>query len=408
MGENELFFMNLISIAILDQTPIQNSVDIDWNEIYILAVRHQLVSLIYSAIVKLNKLGIGPKKEIMTKWKNAAAKSLIDEELSIKKLEKVLEDLATTKTPIVLLKGLIIRNYYPMPQMRTMGDADIFIDNKHMETVRNLLLKFGYKNVASDFKHSMFTSEGLLDIEVHTSLVKQQYKHKTLKWEDTIWNGICPIKKYNSQLYCLSLEDHLIYLCLHMANHLMSAGFGLRQLCDLVLYVKANDASINWVSFNKKIDMIGIVKFVNVLFTICNKLFNADMKVLCNGINSEKQVRYMIDNIIKGGIFGKEIVRNVSNAHYLDTLSEKPEASMPNKFVRSMHLLFPPFRVMKYKYKYVRRVPLLLPISWVHRVINYMFRKDKVVSVGNDVKSLFSFHDQLEERYKLLKWLELI
>ena len=33
-------------------------------------------------------------------------------------------------------------------------------------------------------------------------------------------------------------EDLLVYLCIHMAKHFINSGFGIRQVCDVLLLVE--------------------------------------------------------------------------------------------------------------------------------------------------------------------------
>ena len=44
----------------------------------------------------------------------------------------------------------------------------------------------------------------------------------------------------------LNGHDHLLYLLLHAFKHFIHSGFGIRQVCDIVLWAETYGGSVDW------------------------------------------------------------------------------------------------------------------------------------------------------------------
>ena len=42
--------------------------------------------------------------------------------------------------PVIVLKGLVVREYYPQPEQRSMSDADIFVKAKDLNKSKKILI----------------------------------------------------------------------------------------------------------------------------------------------------------------------------------------------------------------------------------------------------------------------------
>ena len=117
--------------------------NVEWNEVINEAKQHEISSLIYSAIDRSSFKYID--NNILTEWKKEIFKDSIIQIKHINNISKLVNNFNKQGIEIILLKGLVLRNFYPRPEYRTMCDADILVKPKDYLAVKNYLIKSGYE-----------------------------------------------------------------------------------------------------------------------------------------------------------------------------------------------------------------------------------------------------------------------
>lgn len=86
-----------------------------------------------------------------------------------------------------MLKGLVIRDLYPMLELRIMCDADILVHKEDLDRVRMLLISIWYMETESSDVHLNFFRKST-HIEVHRVITKEYYFHEIPILEEEIWH----------------------------------------------------------------------------------------------------------------------------------------------------------------------------------------------------------------------------
>jgi len=381
--------------------------NVNWKKVYEEAKAHQVQSLLYPLLKKMpysHKMD----EKLFSEWRRDAILTGIIQTQHINQIKKVLEALSKENIEVILLKGLVVRKLYPHPELRRMCDADLLARKQDVEHIKNVLFKMGYEEHNITPAHIHFKHANHLSIELHWTLSDERYISDISGFEKNIWQNAVCCNLYDTPCMMLSPTDMAIHLCLHMATHAVSSGFGLRQLCDLVLYVEANRNLIDWDAFIKGIKACGIERFTKAVFLSCRRLFDMEnpKEISCEDISSGKNLDLFIDDIFSGGVYGrKSLARALGNevVQGHDSVTGSSLARLSKGFLA---ILFPPAGKLTEKYTYARKVPALIPIAWVHHLICGIFSKD------------YKFIDKLlffiltmpvsRRRAKLLHWLELL
>ena len=222
-----------------------------WNEIMCEANAHEISALIYSSIYVIKSLE-GLSREELNQWKKSTFFTGVGQISHYNQVGKLLEKFNEENIDVIVLKGLVVRDLYPKPEFRTMGDSDVLVHEEDLERVTELLQELGYKLEECEDEHGahlVFSHEKYRHVEVHWTLVNDDYFLGTKEFEKDIWKNSMKIKIGKAEVLSLGWEDLALHLCLHMAVHIVCGGFGLRQLCDLVLLVEQKGDEINWESF---------------------------------------------------------------------------------------------------------------------------------------------------------------
>lgn len=375
-----------------------------WNEILSEANAHEISALIYSSIYGVKELE-GLSKDELNKWKKSTFFTVIGHIAHYNQVGKMLEKFNGKNIDVIVLKGLVVRELYPKPEFRTMGDSDILVHEEDLERVTLLLEELGYKLEECEDEHGahlVFSHEQYRPVEVHWTLINDDYFIGTKEFEKEIWKNSMKIKIGNAEVLSLGLEDLALHLCLHMAVHIVCGGFGLRQLCDLVLLVEQKGQKIDWENFMIKAIECRSEKFILAIFKCCEELFNIQIpKAILNSRMVENElVEDLIQNIFNSGVFGRKDVIGTLGADFAYSKDEK--RSISEKY---LDLVFPKVENMSEKYNYAKDNKILTPVAWAHHLGAGVLNKD--YSLKNKIRFLTKSVTVSKKKRKLLDELNL-
>ena len=170
----------------------------------------------------------------------------------------------------VVLKGLVVRNFYPNAEFRTMGDADIVVKKEKLDKAINLLRDLGYEEYERTNVDICFI-KGSSRIELHWNLINQGRINGGENFENNIWNELITVKVGDEDALSLNYEDLAVHLFVHLIKHLADKGCGIRHFCDLVVLLESKEDEINWDSFWEKINEYKLEKSTKIVFYICTE-----------------------------------------------------------------------------------------------------------------------------------------
>ena len=367
-------FINLIRYSVCGEKldNISKS-EIGYQALYSLAKSHDLTHIVSHA---LEKNGLLPDDEELAKsfkkQKMLALYRIIQFDDEIAKMKNVFSELGVK---FILLKGSVLRSYYPERWMRTSCDVDILVDKPDFFKVSKYLVnQLGYKKALYESHDvSMFSPEGA-HLELHYALLEDNVIPSTKKIFKSVWDYASCYLGYE---YVLSAELFYLYHIAHMAKHIRNGGCGVRPFIDL------------WVLKN----------VMNVNADKCRDLLeNCELSKLAD--NVERLTAYWFDGaegddltqkfaafIIRGGVFGNEHNRAAITAA---TKTKRPLWSY----------IWKPYDELIYVFPSLEGRKLLLPFYEVARWFKLVFngavkksiaRKKIVGSIDED--SLRSIED---------------
>ena len=100
--------------------------DVDWELMYRLSRKHNVVTLGYAAANNYK----GPDQipaELRKRWKHDSDQSTMQCLYQQAAQDELAENLRKEKIQAIFLKGAILRDLYPSPDLRSMADIDILI-----------------------------------------------------------------------------------------------------------------------------------------------------------------------------------------------------------------------------------------------------------------------------------------
>lgn len=285
---------------------------VDWDYIFRLSSRHSVTAWVYDGIEMLPP-ELKPSGRFMLKWFSVVMRI----EAMNRKINSGIADIARlyAKNNIdwALFKGQSLATLYPNPLHRQPGDIDGYIGRKNYNKANCLLETIGGRRPfkeSSDDKHVHFEWNGLI-VENHIDMVRFSTKSYSEAWDRFLY------KHFNNSYGILDFENlpvnvpsayfNSIYLIVHIIQHLIADGIGLRQICDFMTVIKNSPLDFDNEQWTSDIKSLGLERVYGVMACIGNKYFGLE-KSKFPFYSEEYAVLadYLIEDILEGGNFGKE------------------------------------------------------------------------------------------------------
>ncbi len=403
--------MNLIQEQIIDllNASIHNTVpkldygkNVEWDNLINEANAHSITGLLYPALKNIKDNNIS--KEVIDKLKRYTFNEAIGQSNHIKRTAEILSLFNENNIPVIVLKGLVVREYYPKPDLRTMCDSDVIIHKNDLERVRKLLLERGFVE-EEDAGHHIAFMKGGLNLEVHWTLANESFRKGQECFQEKIWDDAMKIKVGGVDTLSLSLEDLALHLCAHMASHMAISGFGVRQLADLVLLVEHKGNEIDWDEFKDKAKKSGLTQFSTGMFKVCNYLFDMEIPKqlnIKNSRNDEEIIKLVVNDIFTGGVYGQRDLSFSFRAQVGYDIDDDSTFSMLKRYIQ---VILPPISKLSDRYAYAKKYKILLPAAWIHHI--YVGITTKKYDSESKKKFLTSTISNAKSRNKVVRWLEL-
>ena len=372
-------FLKLIESHIRNQKP-NIELDVDLDEVFTLARKHNLLPLVYDAASLLEFEG----KESM---RSQALYNMISQTKRTFAFIKVYNYLVQNGVKPLVLKGLVVRSLYESPDLRTSSDEDIYIRKEDYDLCHDLLLRYGYKVDAAsankdpkDAQAMSYISPDLnLCIEVHVNPFGLSGVRKALnKYFRESFDRCITLEIEGCEIYSLCHTDHFLFIFLHLYKHLISYGVGIRQCMDSVLYAKKYYEQICWEQIIAIVRELGCEQLLYCLFDIGNNELGISLDV--SGIPFGKSLKVtnraaLLVDMIEGGVFGKSSSERVFSGPVVQVASLNRKKG--NVIFGFLKACFPSREYLKYSYPVLQKHPFLLPVVWVLRIIKYMRRTEE-------------------------------
>ena len=260
----------------------------------------------------------------------------------------------------LLVKGTVIRSLYPYPEMRLMSDADILIKEEQYAKIKPIMQGLGFEE-EYESDHELVWKKNGFSVELHKRLVpsynKDYYEYFGDGWK------LAKIKDEESGAYLMTDEDSFIYSFVHYAMHYRNGGIGVKHVTDFYVIMK-NTPSLDMAYIEKELEKLGLLEFWKNTKNLLDVWFN--------GAEATGLTDFMTTKIFDSGAYG---------THEAKVVSEAVRTSNTGKFMRLkrvVSLLVPPYHAMCQKYRFLRKIPVLLPFMWVFRWFHLLFTPSRI------------------------------
>ncbi len=369
----------------------------EWIEIADLARRNSVSGLIYNVTEHMDKIPEGALNMIK-KYTGIICRSNYRLLIIDIWLTKVLENAGIK---FCIMKGVAAAVDFPVPEYRKSGDVDILLaDPKDIDRAIVEIEKLGFKTDQTQLSlhHVAMSDSTGLEIEIHTMLA-EPFDNKKINGYLGELLPECGKNIVTKEIMGVNLpvlEDgyHAYELLLHMLQHFLRSGFGVKLLCDWVVLWNRGLNEKSRHTYMRLVKESGIKGFSDMITRACIKYLGLKreqvlwMALFDNEKNRdeiERETELFMKELMEAEEFGKSRGRMVA-------LRGDGVFDYIREFHHQMHLNFPK----------AGKCFLLWPILWIITLMRFLRNNKKVRAISS--KELFS---SAGKRGKLVKHMNL-
>ena len=311
----------------------------------------------------------------------------------------------------LVLKGLVVRQLYgELADYRPSCDEDLYVPPEHAAQCRCVLEENGWRvtypetpveSFEPDQELSFDMDDNRLHLELHPNFFELGRKDLRLcnrYFQDALQRAVS-IDAAGFQIWTLSETDHYFYLFLHLAKHLKSAGVGIRQIMDLMMFERAHRDQIQWARIHRGIQELHYELLYGAVTAIGMRLGFTPQEIF-----PSCSPELLLADSLEGGIYGHSSPSRSHGALLIWTAFDGTSGK-----ASILRTLFPPYRYVADNWPLLKKFPWLLPVGWIRRFYRFFVVRRgggsalSAVQKGKERTVLLQRYGLLPERERSLR-----
>lgn len=377
---NTIIDKDFFNENIIDVANEENSQKIYIGRIYYIAKKHNLVSIMAQA---MEKLGFESDSDIWKRWLKEKNQLIYKSVLMDVEREAIQDFFEKNNIWYMLLKGMVIRKYYPAPELREMADNDILFDNKYSKEVYDFMTARGYKS--DDYNkgyHDEYLKPPAYNFEMHRQLVSSKERPKWYEYYKDVKSILINDANGKNQFY-FSDNDFYVYFIVHTYKHFLNSGMGLRTVLDVYLYVSNLQEKLDFDYIEEQLKKLDAYDFEQTFRSIAFKMFDENLEDRKWWDLFDVKEQEMLSYVLDAGTYG-----NLENsvAHKMGyTKGEKKKTSDKAKYI--FRRLFPSMDTIEEFFPFFYKHKWAIPFLYIYRIGKIPFTRRK--KVAGELKEVF-------------------
>lgn len=349
-----------------------------WEQLHELAAVHSVIPVVYETL-RGHPDFPSAGSELAGTWRREALFQAAAQAGRTQMLLRLTGALNGEGIPYAVVKGAVCRALYSRPDLRPSGDEDLFIPAGARERCSAVLDRCGLVLTSSGegVDHWIHGGTGL-HVEVHTRLFSTGWRAEPIlnQWFDRALGRTVTTLVEGAEVRTLAPTDHFLFLVSHGVKHFIAGGLGVRAWCDILTFEENYRDEICRKTVDELLNDVGGREFFLRLLAMGQALLSWENRGWT--LPQREDWGELLDDMMEAGVYGQtSMERRHSAALALRAAGTGGEQPSP------LAVLFPPARKLAGRYPILRRVPILLPVMWVRRILTYLWEVLRSGGEGN-------------------------
>lgn len=385
---NEGYFLHLLKCGLKSEKPEEPPVGIDFEAIFELAKKQDVENIVFLSIDQLEN---NIDSNLYSIWQEAYYKRMKYSAFQDMALEELIEVFTKAGIDCMPLKGSVIKNYYPSPDLRCMGDIDFLVREQNRQVVRDIMHSLGYEDdLLDDGQVDAFKKGKLTYIEIHYDFSAENHVMHEIFTID--WDKLIPTE--TEHLYQMTFEDLYFFNTGHYVKNMHNKGMGLRGVVDT--FVLRNRLTDNQKQvLNERFAEVNIDEFNSKLVKIADIWFNE--------VKDDGSLDALQKYLLNKKTYGDYKTETILNAVYSEQTSSNA------KYLKDK--IFPSADDLYERFDIKRKCFLILPFLWIWRILlqlfgskeKWSFAKKQMDTFKTIYQSDIDYERKIRQEFGLLK-----
>ncbi len=292
----------------------------------------------------------------------------------------------------IVLKGVATASCYPTPELRKSGDIDLLIpQGEDLQRAAEVLERANFTKCGTQLAlhHVEMKNEEGISIELHRMLAEPFESQRMNRYLEALLPEFAANVKVNDSwgvaFYQPTDAYHAFYLVLHMLQHFLRAGFGLKFLCDWTVFWNREVGRQEKETFLRLVEESKTKGFVLALTQACVEYLGLraeNVAFLLEGSKKDAQGKYQgnADMQQLAEEFMQEVFASGEFGHSARQRMVAMRGTGTMAYVREFH------HQMHLNYPCAGRVFVLWPLLWSMTLLRFLYNNRAVRKVrGRDI-----------------------
>lgn len=395
LNREQLELCRLLSLALHNKALERLSPDVDYARVIAVAESHKVMALLHPV---LEHAGL---QESIWKIVDRKGEQTVRQSYRLLMLSRyVIGLLKENGIDAILLKGCGTAAWYPVPELRKSGDIDLlFKSEDETRKALQILAQQGFVTTEDQpaNHHIVCESRDSISLELHMSLAEPFDSEKTNRFlADCQKEYFAHRRVVDCMGVAFELTSdgyHAFYLLLHMLQHYVRAGFGVKLLCDWVVFWESPLSEEEKKIFLRLTQESGTFGFAVMMTRVCVKYLGL----------REKQVEFLMQAEPKDVCdLTEELMAEIFEAEEFGHSSKDRMVVLRGTglmdYAREFH------HQMKLNYPKAGKIMVLYPVLWIMTLCGFLYRNRTLRKVsGRQILKKAKKRSQLTEQMRLFQ-----
>ncbi len=367
MRQEERYFLTLLRDHYRGTASAPPEGPLDWDALYEIARDQSLLGVCYAQLKTAAAQGAALPEDVRKRFHSAFESEVylaVNRQAAMDELRAAFAD---GGIPFLPFKGWRIKELWPQPLLRTMGDVDILIRGEDRARADGILLSLGYEKYVDNQAVWTYLARDIT-LEIHDRMF---YEHLAGSYDyraffDAAWDMAGG---------ALDESFQFLYLLCHNAKHILNKGIGFRAFLDVAIC--GTKGAIRWDWVREKLEEIRLLGFAESSFALCRAWFGFEPPFPVPETERGFLER-TTEKMFRDGTFGLENEENKAGAAAKE-ITHAETGYWRAALRLTLRRIFPPYGDLQLVpwYSFVDGRPWLLPVAWVYRWFYCLVKKRK-------------------------------
>jgi len=228
--------------------------------------------------------------------------------------------------PYVILKGQSAAAYYPVPELRQLGDVDFLVPTERTGEIAEKMKALGYTHSWEPGDYHQVLEKSGVCLEMHMSIAgmpEGDARPAVEEYLSTIYEESIPVEGMFGSFRAPCPAHHAIVLILHMQHHVVAWGMGLRHIMDWACFVNRTAEEPFWQErLLPLLKRIGLFRFTAVMTKMASVYLGSCCPSWAESA-PEDVCRGLMEDLLASGNFGNKDADRVRSIDMLPDWEKK-------------------------------------------------------------------------------------